>query len=156
MQNSHVYLYADDLKLLCVDCFEGLQCDINGIYEWSRKNQLEFHPEKCKAMNFKCSQSPLFLREAEILFTREIIDLGMLVTEDLCWTTHVKTKLAKCNKIFNFLKRSIPFQVCSPQENVVPNDDSICATLLLPSLVYYNWYFESVRKVSAQSVALGY
>ena len=111
VQNSHVYLNADNLKLLCVDCFEGLQCDINGIYEWSRKNQLEFHPEKCKAMNFKCSQSSLFLGEAEILFIREIMDLGMLFTEDLCWTTHVKTKLAKCNKIFNFLKRSIPFLV---------------------------------------------
>ena len=111
VQNSHVYLYADNLKVLCVDCFEGLQCDINGIYEWSCKSQLEFHPEKCKAMNFKCSQSPLFLGEAQIFFTREIMDLGMLVTEDLCWTTHVKTKLAKCNKIFIFLKRSIPFEV---------------------------------------------
>ena len=111
LQNSQVYLYADDLKLLCVDCFEGLQIDINGIYEWSRKSQLEFHPKKCKAMNFKRSQSPLFLGEAEILFTREIMGLGMLVTEDFCWTTHVKMKFAKCNKIFNFLKRNIPFQV---------------------------------------------
>ena len=106
VQNSHVYLNTDNLKLLCIDCFEALQCHINGIYEWSRKNQLEFHPEKCKAMNFKCSQSPLFLGEAEILFTREIMDLGMLVTEDLCWKTHVKTKLAKCNKIFNFWKEA--------------------------------------------------
>ena len=157
VQNSHVYLYADNLKLLCVNCFEGLQCDINGIYEWSRKNQLEFHPEKCKAMNFKCSQSPLFLGEAEILFTREIMDTGMLVTEDLCWTTDVKTKLAKCNKIFIFFeKKHTVSSFYSPQENVVPNDDFICATLLLPSLVCYNWYFESVRKVSAKSIALGY
>ena len=37
--------------------------------------------------------------------------LGLLVTEDLCWTTHVKTKLAKSNKIFNFMKRIILFQV---------------------------------------------
>ena len=73
MQNSHVYFYADNLKLLCVDYFDGLQCDINGIYEWSIKNQLDFHPEKFKAMNFKYSQSPLFLGEAEILFTREIM-----------------------------------------------------------------------------------
>ena len=130
VQNSHVYLYADDLKLLCVDCFEGLQCDINGIYEWSRKNQLEFHPEKCKAMNFKCSQSPLFLGEAEILFTREIMDLGMLVTEDLCWTTHVKTKLAKCNKIFNFLKRSIPFQVS------ILRKKTLYQTMILSVLLY--------------------
>ena len=39
LQNSHVYLYADNLKLLYVDCFHGLQCDINGIYEWSMKNK---------------------------------------------------------------------------------------------------------------------
>ena len=102
VQNSHVYFCADDLKLLCVDCFEGLQCDINGIYEWSHKNQLEFHPEKCKVMNFKCSQSPLFLGEAEILFTREIMNLEMLDTEDLCWTTHVKTKLANVIKFLIF------------------------------------------------------
>ena len=83
VQNSHVYLYADNLKLLCVYCFGFLQCDINGFYEWSIKNLPEFHPEKCKAMNFKCSQSLLFLGEAEILFTGENRDLGMLVTEDL-------------------------------------------------------------------------
>ena len=100
-----------DIKLLCVDCFDGLQCDINGIYDCSIKNQLEFYPGKCKATNFKYSQSPLFLGEVEILFTGEIMNLGMLVTEDLCWTTYVNTKLAKCNKIFNYLKRSIPFQV---------------------------------------------
>ena len=110
MQNSHFYLYADDLKLLCVDCFDGLQCDINAIYEWSIKNQLEIHLEKCKAMNSKCSQSPLFLGEAEIRFTREIMDLGMLVTENLRRTTHVKTKLAKCNKIFSFLKEAYRFK----------------------------------------------
>ena len=119
VQNSHVYLYADDLKLLCFDCFDGLQCDINGIYEWSIKNQPEFHPERCKAMNFKCSQSPLFLGEAEILFTREIMDLGILVIEDFCWTTHVKKKLAKCNKIFIFLKRSIPIQFSVLREKML-------------------------------------
>ena len=76
VQNYLVYLYADYVKLLCVDCLDG---DINGIYEQSSKNQLEFHPEKCKAMNFKCSQSPLFLREAEILFTREIMEDMILI-----------------------------------------------------------------------------
>ena len=157
VQNSHVYLYADNLKPLCVDCFEGLQYDINGIYEWSRKHQLEFHPEKCKAMNFKCSQSPLFLGEAEILFTREIMDLGMLVTDDLCWQHMLRRNLRNVIKFLNFFeKKHTVSSFYSPQENVVPNDDFICATLLLPSLVCYNWYFESVRKVSAQSVALGY
>ena len=130
VQNSHVYLYAEDLKLLCVDCFDGLQCCINGIYEWSIKNQLEFRSEKCKAMKFKCSQSPLFLGEAEILFTGEIMDLGTLVTEDLCWTTHVKTKLAKCNKIFNFLKRSIPFQVSNFRKKM------LYQTMILSALLY--------------------
>ena len=70
-------------------------------------------------MIFKCSQSPLFLGEAEILFTREVMYLGMLVTEDHCSTTHVKTKLAKLNKIFSFLKRSIAFQVSIPRKKVL-------------------------------------
>ena len=42
VQNSHVYLYAENLKLLCVDCFDGVQCDINGIYEWSSKIKWKF------------------------------------------------------------------------------------------------------------------
>ena len=51
----------------------------------------------------------------------------MLVTEYLCWTTHVKTKPAKCIKIFNFLKRSIPFQVSNlHKKNVEPNDEFSC------------------------------
>ena len=82
VQNSNVYLYADNLKLLCVDSFDVLQADINGIHEWSSKNQLEFHPEKCKAMNFKLNQSPLFLREAEILFTIRKLSLSRLWTSE--------------------------------------------------------------------------
>ena len=53
----------------------------------------------------------------------------MLVTEDLCWTTHVKTKLAKCNKIFNFLKRSIPFQVSILRKKIYQ-------TIILSVLLY--------------------
>ena len=130
VQNSHIYLYANNLKLLCVDCFDGLQCDISGVFELSIKNQLKCHPEMCKAMNFKSSRSPLFLEEAEIVFTREIMDLGMLVTEDLRWTTHVKTILAKCNKIFSFLKRSIPFQVSFLRKKI------LYQTMILSVLLY--------------------
>ena len=83
VQNSQVYLCADDLKLLFADCFGALQCDLNGVYEWSIKNKLEFHPEKCKAMKFKCSQSPLFIGEAKILFILDIMDLETLIFKDL-------------------------------------------------------------------------
>ena len=95
VQNSHVYLYADDLKLLCVDCFDGLQCDINGIYEWSINNQLEFHPEKCKAMNFKCSQSALFLGEAEILFNR---DYGFIAAARAQYLLSLVIERGTCSK----------------------------------------------------------
>ena len=58
------------------------------------------------------------------------MDLGMLVTEALCWTTHVKTKLAKCKKFFNFLKRSIPFQFS------ILRKKTLYQTMILSVLLY--------------------
>ena len=36
-------------------------------------------------------------------------DLDLFVCKSLSWNNHIQDKLAKCNKIFYFLKRHIPF-----------------------------------------------
>ena len=51
---SKVYLFADDTKMYreiisTMDC-QQLQSDIDSLEIWSRKWQLQFHPDKCKVM----------------------------------------------------------------------------------------------------------
>jgi len=51
---SRQYLFADDTKMYreitsTFDC-QQLQSDIDALEGWSRKWQLQFHPEKCKVM----------------------------------------------------------------------------------------------------------
>ena len=94
VQNSCVHLYDRKLKLICIGCFDLLRCDINGLYEESRRNLVEFRPEKYKRMNFNCSTSSLVLGEDKVHLARAITVLG--VTADLRWSPQFKTK------IFNF------------------------------------------------------
>ena len=52
--NTKIALYADDTKIwreinFQTDC-EILQKDINSLYEWSCKNKMLFHPNKCKTL----------------------------------------------------------------------------------------------------------
>ena len=74
--------------------------------------------KKCKALNFGGhDESAQILLGAEYLpFVNQIEDLGSIVSSSLSWKPHVESKLLECNRIFGFLKHSIPFSVPSSRK----------------------------------------
>ena len=52
------------------------------------------------------------------------------MSSTLSWKAHLDSKLPKCNKIFNFLKRNIPFSVSSHRKLL------LYRSLILPFLLY--------------------
>ena len=104
------FLFADDLKIFTVASLELIQDDLDSINSWSLSNGLIFHPAKCKILPFNYSLSDeLILGEVVLPTVDSVQDQGMLVCKSLSWNNHIQDKLAKCNKIFYFLKRHIPF-----------------------------------------------
>ena len=60
---TNIALYADDTKIwrkinMFNDHF-GLQDDINNLYDWSVKNKMVFHPNKCKALSVTMQRNVL-------------------------------------------------------------------------------------------------
>ena len=130
--NSSYYLFADDLKIFSTSPDSLVQDDINSLLDWSNLNGLQFHPTKCKVLNFGShDESAQFLLGAEYLpFVNQIEDLGFIVSSSLSWKPHVESKLLKCNRIFGFLKRSIPISVSSSRKLL------LYKSLIVPILLY--------------------
>ena len=129
--NSCFYLYADDLKFFSTSSFSLVQEDIISLFNWSNLNGLHFHPSKCKDVNFGGHDSAkIFLRSDYLPFNNQIEILGFFVSSTLSWKAHLDSKLLKYNKIFNFLKRNIPFSVSSHRKIL------LYRSLILPILLY--------------------
>ena len=104
------YLFAEDLKIFTVASPELIPDDVESINSWSLSNGLKFHPAKCKILPFSYSLSNEFIQGELVLPTGDSVqDPGLHVCKSLSWNTHIQYKLAKCSKIFYFLKSHIPF-----------------------------------------------
>ncbi|CAB4016590.1 Hypothetical predicted protein, partial [Paramuricea clavata] len=82
-------MYADDTKLFRNinsttdgDC---LQESLSNLDTWSHDNNIKFNASKCKEK-----------------------DLGVIVTDNLLWDTHIQMITAKANKMLGLLKRTCP------------------------------------------------
>ena len=112
--NSRFYLFADVLKIFSTSLFSLVQEDTNSLFNWCNLNGLYFHPSKCKAVNFGGHDSAKFFQGSDYLpFNNQIIYLDFILSSTLSSKAHLDSKLLKCNRIFNFLKRNIPFSVSS-------------------------------------------
>ena len=118
-ENRSFYVFADDLKIFRTSPNSLVQDDINALLDWSNLNGLQFQTTKCKALNFGGhDDSAQFLLGAEYLpLVNQIEGLGFIVSSSLSWKPHDESKLLKCNRIFGFLKRSIPFSVSSRRKS---------------------------------------
>ena len=112
--NGCFHLFADDLKIFSTSTFSLVQEDNNSLFNWCNLNGLHFHPSKCKAVNFGGHDFAIFFLGSDYLpFNKQIEDLGFIVSSTLSWKAHLDSKLLNCKRIFNFLKRNIPFSVSS-------------------------------------------
>ena len=95
-------------KILAPNGSPLFQEDINSFFNWCHLNGLQ-----CKAVNFGGhEESAQFLLGSEYIhFNKRIEDLGFTVSSTLSWKAHQDLKFLNCNRIVNFLKRSIPFPV---------------------------------------------
>ena len=113
---SEIRLFADD----CV-CYREikdeedtmkLQMDIDRLGSWARKWGMRFQPVKCNMMQLtrkriKRIHASYTLAGTNLENVESIKCLGVTITSDLRWNTHVSNVCTKANRTLGFLRRNL-------------------------------------------------
>ncbi|MCG7866607.1 MAG: reverse transcriptase family protein, partial [Candidatus Thiodiazotropha taylori] len=112
---SNVRLFADDCIVYrelnsSYDC-EILQQDLHNLENWERTWGMEFHPAKCNVMRVTNSRQPVVkpytLKGHQLAVDASSKYLGIDLTSNLDWKTHVDRITKKSNSILGFLRRNL-------------------------------------------------
>ena len=116
---SFVYMYADDSKIFSrVDFIyeaESLQKDLDCLQDWESKWQLRFNVDKCKVMHLGGSHNnhvKYYMKGNVLQETVEEKDLGVWVSNDLKFSTHVAKSVNKANQVLGLIRRSFTYLDC--------------------------------------------
>ena len=129
---TDIALYADDTKMWREILSEKdqaiLQNDINNLFEWSIKNKMNFHPDKCKVVSItnKPLEHPLPFYEYWYSMNGILLDyvkyekdLGVIINSKLSWSSHCDTLVNKANIQLALVRRSCYFILDSIQRRIL-------------------------------------
>ena len=98
-EGTNIALYADDTKIwreiIGYPDHHIIQNDINRLYDWSVRNRMKFHPQKCKALSVSLQRNVLDnlpfntffykLSGSDIDFVPSQSDLGVAINSRFNW-----------------------------------------------------------------------
>ena len=164
--SSPTVMFADDTKVYRKITNQNdemlLQEDLNNLMKWSDKWLLRFHPKKCKVMTVSTNsrRNPQYQLNDKGDVTRlENIasekDLGVVVDQNLSFSTHIQQIINKANSIVGVKRRSFVYL----DENMFTN---LFKALIRPHLEYaasiWNPYkvkdIETIENVQRRSTKL--
>ena len=108
------FLFADDTKLVRIIHSESdmttFQQDIDKVFHWSTKWRMKFNLDKCEAVRVTRKKSPIQgtfnIGNYVVSQTDTQKDLGVVVNNNLKWSSHIISTSSKANQILGFLYRS--------------------------------------------------
>ena len=121
---TNLALYADDTKISreirCENDHDILQKDIDYLNDWAMKNNMNFHPKKCKVLSVATSPPPLLdilpciqyiycLGNNQLDYVASEKDLGVIVTPKCDWTEQCNNLYSKANQQLGMVKRTAFF-----------------------------------------------
>ena len=91
---------------------QKLQNDIDRLGSWARRWGMRFQPTKCNIMQLTRKRikkiNATYELEGTLLENVESIKyLGVTITNDLRWNTHISNVCTKANKTLGFLRRNL-------------------------------------------------
>lgn len=102
-----LYLFADDAKCFSIiksvsDC-DAFQMSLDSISVWSNNWQLTLAADKCQIISFSLNTVPLFdytyqINSIPLLRVKEALDLGVIFSHDLSFSSHIKVMCNKARK----------------------------------------------------------
>jgi hypothetical protein len=112
---SDARLFADDCLLYkpitCAADNISLQKDLESLIKWEEEWQIVFHPEKCVDIQVTNKRNPLRFNYTIHRHQLDVVGsskyLGVTISKDLRWDTHINTITSKANKTLGFIRRNI-------------------------------------------------
>ena len=112
---SQVRLFADDTAVyLTVDSQNDSiirQNDLDTLQKWELTWDMEFNPSKCQVLHISKARQPILSQYSPHGQILESVDcacyLGVRISKDLTWNTHIKEILSKANRTLGFVKRNV-------------------------------------------------
>ena len=113
--HSQVRLFADDTAIYITINNQSdsdiLQQDLDTLQTWERLWDMDFNPSKCQVLHISKSRHPaqhIYMLHGQVL---EAMDhakyLGVDISKDLSWNTHINRISTNANRTLDFLKRNI-------------------------------------------------
>ena len=103
--NSNISLFADDAKCWRqihsrADCVE-LQNDLDNLHQWSVRNSLPFNIQKCHVLSIHQKVTCDYQLDGTKLRHSQERDLGVIVQDNLGWTSHSKVAKKSFQRVGN-------------------------------------------------------
>ena len=113
--HSQVRLFTDDTAIYITinnhSDSDTLQQDLDTLQTWERLWDMDFNPNKCQVLHISKSRHPaqhIYMLYGQVL---EAMDhakyLGVDISKDLSWNTHINRISINANRTLGFLKRNI-------------------------------------------------
>lgn len=112
---SHVCLFADDCIVFRVissvsDC-EIIQSDLKQLENWEKKWMMSFKPEKCTILHFTRKSNKIQYSYKLSGHFLQTVDhhkyLGVTLSGDMKWNTHIDKSVSKAYSMLGFLRRNL-------------------------------------------------
>lgn len=88
-----------------------LQQDLDNLQKWEQDWQMTFNPDKCEVIHITTKRNPIIhkynIHQTELKSTNKAKYLGVTITPDLSWKTHIDNVTKKANSTMAFLRRNI-------------------------------------------------
>ena len=110
---NKILKFADDTKLISgaatVEDTEELQNDLQSLFQWSERWQMNFNLEKCKVMHLGYNNKNVnySLGGKNLEKVTEEKDLGVLISDDFKFGNQCSKAAKKGNQILGMIKRTI-------------------------------------------------
>ena len=165
---SKTILFADDCilyrQIYNHDDSITLQQDLDSLAAWEKMWGMQFHPEKCISLSVTRSQKPFHTSYILKGHTLESVTtakyLGITISKDMNWDTHINNITSKANKIIGFLRRNLPIQNTETKtlayKSMVRSNLEYCASVWSPRTEKLKSKLEQVQRRGARYVTNRY
>ena len=88
-----------------------LQNDLLSLEKWEKMWDMNFNPSKCQVLHVTRLKNPIetkyFLHDTMLDSVSSAKYLGVTISDDLSWSTHIDNITKSANQTLGFLKRNI-------------------------------------------------
>jgi len=144
-------VWGSNPGLACCALDLQLQDDLNEMAKWEKTWGMEFHPEKCNILSITRSRTPKSFKyklKGHVLErTTSAKYLGVTITSDLSWKTHIDKTTKKANSVLGFLRRNL--KTPNPETKAMAYK-----TLVRPHLEYCCSTWNAYRKEDVKTLEM--